>query len=756
MSLLLNLVPPSLRKGLRRLHSGFVVYNPISRLRQWIHSPYFLGDCYTLEDHTQVTLFTDQPGLFPEYYPMKPLKESPRLRRVRVSVVVTARNERNTARALFENLMDQTRPPDEIVVIDTGSQDGTLELLRELAGESRVTCHVLEEKGANIARGRNLAITQAQYEVIAVTDFGCWQPPSWLDNLVAPFEIDPQIQVSAGRFQAVDASRRQVPWLLGRTLEGIEPQSYLPASNSVAFTKASWEGAEGYPEWLTLTGEDTYYALELKRTTMRWAFVPEAVVGWDAPVRLPDCWRKAYRWSIGDGEAGMTARAYRWLVFQLGSLGLVSAAMLALIGLALLSGSLLLQVSALLAALAGLGWFLRRLRKSRLTPRGLLLRLGTNLAQVIGFLVGLRRRPLVNQRREKGLQGTFFILAGVPIDDTGGGARWTQIALEMIRHRKLVVFIHKFPKYERKNLNLSIRHPNLIVSSLADFRWRKLLEEHAGILKTRPIMALVETPLEEFLPIVQEVVKISGTVIYDLIDDWSTSLGQPWYAEATEKALIDSSQVLTATAPVLQQRLERLSRRKVHLLPNAVNSYLFDPSRYYSVPADMPIGDWLVIYVGALWGEWFDWDLLDQVARAYPEAAVVVVGDYAGQHLHPPPNLHFLGLKPQRELPAYLAHVEVAMIPWKVTPITRATSPLKVYEYIAMRKPVVAPDLPPLHNLPGVTLADGIDDFISKVGAAAQFPVDGEAAASFVENNCWQRRVTELLELARIAREAHG
>jgi hypothetical protein len=151
-----------------------------------------------------------------------------------------------------------------------------------------------------------------------------------------------------------------------------------------------------------------------------------------------------------------------------------------------------------------------------------------------------------------------------------------------------------------------------------------------------------------------------------------------------------------------------------------------------------------------MWGEWFDWDLLARCAAHYPEAALVAVGDYHGQCSDPPPNLYFLGLKPQRALPAYLAYADVAIIPWKVSLITQATSPLKVYEYLAMRKPVVASDLRPLHGLPGVFTTLDQEAFIAKVGEARRIALPQQEIADFIAENNWQARLGALLKQVRL------
>jgi glycosyltransferase involved in cell wall biosynthesis len=243
-------------------------------------------------------------------------------------------------------------------------------------------------------------------------------------------------------------------------------------------------------------------------------------------------------------------------------------------------------------------------------------------------------------------------------------------------------------------------------------------------------------------------------VIYDLIDDWATSLGGNWYRPEVERAFVDRADVLTATTAPLADRLRELSGRPVYLLPNAVNTRLFVPNRWYQRPADLPRAEWVMMYVGALWGEWFNWELLIRLADAYPEAAVVVIGDYRGQCPEQRPNLHFLGLKPQRDLPAYLAHGDVAIIPWKVNKITQATSPLKVYEYLAMHRPVVAPDIESLHGIPGVWLAHDPEQFVQLVSKVRFEHYPKDDVDRFVTANCWTERVKQLNAL--ILRKAHS
>jgi hypothetical protein len=243
--------------------------------------------------------------------------------------------------------------------------------------------------------------------------------------------------------------------------------------------------------------------------------------------------------------------------------------------------------------------------------------------------------------------------------------------------------------------------------------------------------------------------------VYDCIDNWETSLGTKWYSRDVEQKIVEISDVVIATEKSLSSSLSSRYNKKVTLIPNAVNSRIFDPSINYPPPDDLPEGRWRSIYIGALWGEWFDWDLLVKIANTYPDMALIVIGDYRGQCKNYPSNVHFLGLKPQYRLPPYLKSADVCLIPWKVTPITQTTDPLKVYEYLAMHKPVVAPLLDPLRNIPGVWLAEDKDEFVRLIKETLTFSLPIEDIEEFIAHNNWTERVMKLLNVIDM-NDTHG
>ncbi len=718
--------------------------------RKIFHRPAVFEPAYTLEDNVQVVVYADNPALFPDYSPRMDPTGCARLAPVRVSLVATARNEVQSARQWFEAVWRQIRLPDEIIVVDTGSSDGTREILKALAGCSPVPVRVIETENCNIAAGRNCAIEAARYEVIAVTDFGTTAHPDWLERLIAPFEIDPRTEVSGGWYRAVDEQgvpRLRRFWL---DLKGRNPQDILSPSATIAFTRQAWKSVHGYPEWLTLTGEDTYFDLELRRCCSHWALVPQALVDWQSPLSMGSHWKRLFRWSTGDGESGFNADFYwRTARFSLLHILAVLSGLAALL-LACLTGQTLWGVLTVLIAL-GYGLFLlRRAWRLRYYPLDLLWLCGAEIAQTAGFLRGAARREDVTRRRLAGVKGLYFLFVGVPLDDTGGGSRFTQMALELIRQGYAVAYVYKFSRDEAADLRLMIRHPNLFHFQIKRFNLRQFLAQIGVQTPLQKTAALVEVPLQDWVPVLDELRGAGARIVYDLVDDWQSFLGSDWYSPQVEDQIIARADHLTATLPLLQDRLQNRSEKTVSLLPNAVNRRLFNPERAYLRPSDFPVADWSVIYTGALYGPWFDWQLLLQVARAFPEAALVLIGDYRGQCPEKLPNLHFLGLKPQTSLPAYLAHANVAVIPWKVEAITLATSPLKLFEYLAMRKPVVVPDLPALRGFPYVYPASSASNFIANIAAARRVEVGGKALEEFLAANSWQTRISDLCNIVEM------
>lgn len=349
-------------------------------------------------------------------------------------------------------------------------------------------------------------------------------------------------------------------------------------------------------------------------------------------------------------------------------------------------------------------------------------------------LIPLPRTGAPTTRTDRITAPPVLILAVIPMHDIGGGARSTQIALELLRQGHHVVLASLFEAEESVDLGLRFIHPALEQYSLAALDVSSIVDRAA-----QPGLVLVEAPAPALVD-AAIVAKDGGwEVVYDIIDDWSDpSLGGEWFDARTEAKLVDLADRVVASAPDLVDRALRLGRT-AQLVPNAVNSELFGVDRPPR-PHDLPEGEPLIGYHGSLYGDWFDWDALRRIAESLPTGALVVIGDDKAARPSMPPNVHFLGLKAQTELPAYLQRLDVGLVSFKVSDTTHAVSPLKAYEYLASGVPVAAP---PLRSLAGVEGVHVHIDLVEAVRAALKGEAPDREQA--LRLHSWTGRVADIL-----------
>jgi glycosyltransferase involved in cell wall biosynthesis len=239
-----------------------------------------------------------------------------------VSVVVTVLNEGDALRRLVDEVLPQLRADDELVLVDGGSTDGSVEALPPTP-----TLRVEVVPGAGISAGRNHGIRVARNEVIICTDAGCTVEPGFIDAFRRAFAVaDPPALVSGVyRVLARDAMEEaqalacypqpaevRRPDLLVRTYTrlfgtGFDPR--FPVGRCLAFTRAAWQAVDGFPEHLA-TGEDVSFGLAIARLGAVRA-TTDAVVGWTQRDGLAATWRMYRGYGRASTDGGDTALLVR-------------------------------------------------------------------------------------------------------------------------------------------------------------------------------------------------------------------------------------------------------------------------------------------------------------------------------------------------------------------------------------------------------------------------------------------------------------
>ncbi len=221
-----------------------------------------------------------------------------------MALVVTVLDEGASIDALLASVAAQTRRPDEIRLVDGGSRDDTVARARAWVARG-LPLTVEVRPGANISAGRNAAIAATSAPLVAVTDAGVILAADWLERLLQPF-ADPTVDVVSGFFRA--APRTAFERALGATTLPAEadvvPERFLPSSRSIAFRRAAWERAGGYPEWLDYC-EDLVFDLALRAAGCRFAWQPAAVAHFRPRPSLRAFFRQYYLYARGDGKADL-------------------------------------------------------------------------------------------------------------------------------------------------------------------------------------------------------------------------------------------------------------------------------------------------------------------------------------------------------------------------------------------------------------------------------------------------------------------
>jgi glycosyltransferase involved in cell wall biosynthesis len=307
------------------------------------------------------------------------------------SLIVTVLNEAHTIRNWLITLGSLTTHPDELVVCDGGSTDGTAEILREWAETAPFPVHVIVAQGANISEGRNIAIAAAQGPWIAITDAGTTLDVDWLGELIA---ARADAEVVSGFFYPTGSSlfERVLATMITFTREEIDPHSFLPSSRSLMIRKEAWVNVGGYPEWLDYC-EDLVFDINLRAAGHSFTFAPEALVSWSARPTVRSYYKQYYRYARGDGKSGLWPRrhAIRYAIYGAG------LAAVALMPLGVF-GSLLAVGAGVL--IYHFRYFRRLLKSTRLTlsekaiGAALVPFLGTvgDVAKMVGYPVGLSWR----------------------------------------------------------------------------------------------------------------------------------------------------------------------------------------------------------------------------------------------------------------------------------------------------------------------------------------------------------------------------
>lgn len=223
-------------------------------------------------------------------------------------------------------------------------------------------------------------------------------------------------------------------------------------------------------------------------------------------------------------------------------------------------------------------------------------------------------------------------------------------------------------------------------------------------------------------------------IIYEYIDDLSPQLVGTQelpvnIKEKYEYILKDTENVfVVVTADEIQKDI--LSKRGTEKLVFSCNgvdynhfkninkNFNFEKEFEQIIHSKKPI----IGYYGAL-ASWFDYEMIKYLASKKPDYNIVLLGikydaSFDKAVLNKYPNIYFLGSKDYSVLPNYASHFDVCTIPFLINDITQATSPLKLFEYMALGKPIVTTAMNECKKYQSVMIAKNNAEFVELIDKA--------------------------------------
>jgi cellulose synthase/poly-beta-1,6-N-acetylglucosamine synthase-like glycosyltransferase len=333
------------------------------------------------------------------------------------SLIVTVFNDVEGTRKFLRRMEEQTRKPDEIVILDAGSKDGTWEALEDYARHGSIPVKLLRKERCKPAPSRNLCAKEASYDVLVVTDIGCDWERVWFEELIEPMEKDPLLDAVMGSWRVAWDDQKtewaKADYFLQGGIELRATPTSLSANRAIVYKKEFYLGLGGLPEDLTFAGDDTLLARQIQNSGRRIAAASVPRCTWERPQTFGALVKESRRYARGAAEVGLGFRDFCLVATRLSIevlmlmagiimllLRMPTGGLLSLVAVALLVGSRLLK--------------LRRRRDKRAKPRQTVsfwrlgvLEYATKMAGMRGWLEGFlygQKHCQESRRKVRGLR----------------------------------------------------------------------------------------------------------------------------------------------------------------------------------------------------------------------------------------------------------------------------------------------------------------------------------------------------------------
>lgn len=250
--------------------------------------------------------------------------------------------------------------------------------------------------------------------------------------------------------------------------------------------------------------------------------------------------------------------------------------------------------------------------------------------------------------------------------------------------------------------------------------------------------------------------KVYSKLVYDCIDKMDTFIKNKnikTIVNQAEQELTKKATFVTCVSEALKIYLNRY-RNEVTVIKNGVNLELFKNISQQNTDKIKKSTSYKLGFIGAI-ADWVDIDFIKDIAKRLPNIQFYFVGpliSYSSKDIENGKNIFYLGVKPQKDIPAVINNFDICLLPFKISDVSKYSNPVKIYEYLALGKPVLARYWPELKNEFGDLIYYYNNDLefielVQNIVNTGEFPESTEKRKQFASQNSWEEKIKQFNKL---------
>ena len=194
---------------------------------------------------------------------------------------------------------------------------------------------------------------------------------------------------------------------------------------------------------------------------------------------------------------------------------------------------------------------------------------------------------------------------------------------------------------------------------------------------------------------------ISAKLVYDCEDKIDGHIVDSKLRKEINKAeqeLTQRARFITCASEPLRLFLERY-RKQIIVIKNGIDLKLFQNISFQKSNQKEKTHVYRFGFIGAI-TYWVDVNFIKKIAEKLPQVQFYFIGPltYSLRDIENGKNIFYLGVRPHKDIPALIKNFDICLLPFKINDVSKYSNPIKIYEYLALGKPVLARYWPELKN----------------------------------------------------------